>query len=655
MQTLPSEVQQRRPSAWLLSALIALVICACSLFAVSRASAAGFTWSGDGYPTTTWSDGANWLGGVAPSNGEPIETLTLPKLTSGGSSDNNVTGLSVNHLAVEGTYAIKGEGLSLGSGGLTVGGPESVSFLTSMPLSLSASQTWTVSGPSGGQQTLELSGPLAGESSELTIDLNTPTFFFFQDSLKRLGGGNPDDEVGNVTINGADDSEVVLPSRFNATDGKRLTVSDIVLYSNGETATGPITANHSTVDLSGTSLGPITSMGSHVSLNGNVASLSLDESSSLGFLIHAPGNSLAEDNQFSSGGAVDLGNSELKLESYENEAKRCLPPSVGQVYTLISTTGSLSGAFGNVANGGTVVAECVGTAEGPPIVERVYPFRITYNTGGSTKTVTATALPAVPTAYEELPTISGTATQEQTLTESHAAWSNKPTSYTYQWQRCDSSGNNCQAISGATAQTYTLTAADVGSTMRVQETASDSEGTSAPQVSAATAVVQSAPAGGGSSTGGSTTSGGSSTGSSGSTGSGSGSGTTVTVSKAQIAALLGQQLIPSGKAAKIGALLKAGGLTMPFKALEAGTFTVGWYEVPAGAKMAKHITAKPVLVASGQMTFTGAGTGKIKVRLTAEGQKLLKHAKRFRLTAKGMFNTHTKEAVATTKTFTLLR
>jgi hypothetical protein len=110
---------------------------------------------------------------------------------------------------------------------------------------------------------------------------------------------------------------------------------------------------------------------------------------------------------------------------------------------------------------------------------------------------------------------------------------------------------------------------------------------------------------------------------------------TVPISSAQIANLLGQQLIPSGKAAKIGALLKNGGLTMPFKVREAGTLVVGWYELPAGAKLAKK--AKPVLVASGDMTFSTAGTGKLRIRLTAVGKRLLEHVKRLRLEAKGVF------------------
>ena len=87
------------------------------------------------------------------------------------------------------------------------------------------------------------------------------------------------------------------------------------------------------------------------------------------------------------------------------------------------------------------------------------------------------------------PSITGAPTQGQTLTEVHGSWSNSPTSYTYQWQDCDSSGAHCKSISGATGQTYTLAASDVGSTIRVLETASNSGGAGTAATSAATAVV----------------------------------------------------------------------------------------------------------------------------------------------------------------------
>lgn len=92
---------------------------------------------------------------------------------------------------------------------------------------------------------------------------------------------------------------------------------------------------------------------------------------------------------------------------------------------------------------------------------------------------------------------------------------------------------------------------------------------------------------------------------------------------------------------------------MPFKALEAGTLSVQWYEVPSGAKLAKHSKAKPVLVASGQMSFPAAGTSQVKVRLTAAGKRLLKHAKQLKLTAKGMFTPRGEAAVSAAKGFTV--
>ena len=88
------------------------------------------------------------------------------------------------------------------------------------------------------------------------------------------------------------------------------------------------------------------------------------------------------------------------------------------------------------------------------------------------------------------PAISGTAIEGQTLTANAGAWSGStPISHSYQWRRCDSAGANCVDIAGATATTYALTAADVGRTIRVRETATNAYGAGSVE-SAATAVVK---------------------------------------------------------------------------------------------------------------------------------------------------------------------
>ncbi|HEY5198209.1 MAG TPA: hypothetical protein VIJ51_14400 [Solirubrobacteraceae bacterium] len=101
--------------------------------------------------------------------------------------------------------------------------------------------------------------------------------------------------------------------------------------------------------------------------------------------------------------------------------------------------------------------------------------------------------PAPSPANTAAPTIAGSTVQGQVLTESRGSWTNSPTSYAYQWFDCDGAGSACTAIRGATGQSYTLTAADVGHTIRVQETASNASGGGAPATSTTTAVVGGAP------------------------------------------------------------------------------------------------------------------------------------------------------------------
>jgi hypothetical protein len=638
-----------------------------------------YTWQGGG-SSTAWSNTGNWLGGTVPVASEDIGTLTFPVLPALQNSENDLSGLSINHMQVDDShdYVLSGQGFSLGSGGLTIGASEGTQglFIASTPIALSSSQTWDISEPTTEAPTkvsfgpnVELAGALSGETAGLTINLSAASLTFGQQPIPGRPADTANDELGEVTINGAriakgaNESLVNLNlARFNASDGHALNLNN-VSFEDYETATGPIMATDSGLSLGGSSIGPVTASQSRLFPEGilSLPSLSLDIGSSLVSNIFAQGTTPGVDyDELTSVGTVALGGATLDLNSVAvNNGTECPPPPVGQVDTLVSTTGSLTGSFGNAPSGSTIVAWCTGSngSNGNEITaERWYSYRVNYNTASSPKIVTATALPAVPTipTFGVPPIIAGTATQGQTLTETHGYWTNSPTSYSEQWERCDSGGNTCQNIAGAVGQSYTLSVADVGSIIRVQETASNSEGASTPEVSAPTAVVQTAPVGGGSSGGGNTTSGGGASGGS-STGSASGGGTTATISSAQIAALLGSQLAPSGKAATIPALLKSGGLTMSFKALEAGTLSVQWYEVPTGAKLAKHSKAKPVLVASGQTTFVGAGTGKLKIGLTAQGKQVLKHTRRVELEAKGNFRSSGGSVVSVVKDFGLER
>jgi hypothetical protein len=88
-----------------------------------------------------------------------------------------------------------------------------------------------------------------------------------------------------------------------------------------------------------------------------------------------------------------------------------------------------------------------------------------------------------------LPTASGTTIQGSVLTATTGTWTGtQPITFTYQWQRCNSAGSGCAALAGAIGSSYTLTAADVGSTLVVVVTATNSV-TSTAATSAATTIV----------------------------------------------------------------------------------------------------------------------------------------------------------------------
>jgi hypothetical protein len=215
------------------------------------------------------------------------------------------------------------------------------------------------------------------------------------------------------------------------------------------------------------------------------------------------------------------------------------------------------------------------------------------------------------------PTIPGSAVEGLVLGEVHASWTGSPTSFSYQWQDCDSTGGTCEPIAGATSRAYTVTGSDIGHTIRVQESARNAGGSGGVATSVQTAVV-------------------------------------IAPSAAQIRASLLHEITPHGNAAKIAALVKKHRYVLSFRALSAGSVAIDWYHVSNGAHLASA-KPKPVLVAGGKATFARTGMMKITIKLTASGERLLKHANRITLTAQATFTPATAPAIVATRTFTLTR
>jgi hypothetical protein len=115
------------------------------------------------------------------------------------------------------------------------------------------------------------------------------------------------------------------------------------------------------------------------------------------------------------------------------------------------------------------------------------------------------------------------------------------------------------------------------------------------------------------------------------------------VTIAQIRESMRRQMTPMGAAAQIAVLLRKRGAALPFRALDAGRLVIRWSTTPTTVRDKK---TKAILVAQGRRTFARSGERTVRVGLTAAGRRVLRHAKRVKLTAEGRFTRgHTKPIV----------
>ena len=162
------------------------------------------------------------------------------------------------------------------------------------------------------------------------------------------------------------------------------------------------------------------------------------------------------------------------------------PTGYAYEWRRCNTTGAACTAIGGASGSGyTLVSADVGSTIRVAVTAS--------NSAGSTTAVsaqTAVVTSPQPPTNTSLPVISGSPVAGQVLSASTGVWSGGPTGYAYEWRRCDATGAGCVAIAGASGSSYTLAAADVGSTLRVAVTASNAAG-STTAVSVQTAVVTS--------------------------------------------------------------------------------------------------------------------------------------------------------------------
>ena len=453
------------------------------------------TWTGaapGGAGASSWSKGANWAAAIAPgagaSSGANVDTLSFPALTSAScmasapppdtcySARNNLTTLSPLAITIDdgSGYSLSGNTLDLGGGGLsatTKSGTPGPASLT-MPIALSASQTWSIDGGQSSIGAVVVGGPVTGAGDALSLKLRRA-------ATLGLGG---DDEVGAVSISGASSSDtgpnaalngtVTLARSLNGTDGRPVTLTDSELVTQGATGIGSFTSTGSDVEV-----------GQGASPAGSLAvagGLSLDSASRLRlFIADSAASPVAgtDNSELTATGSVRVGGTLTLVGA----GGTCPTLSAGAVYTLVKAgiNSHLTGTFVGLPSGSVIPFTCSGST---------LPLVLDYT--GSALTATAEPLPATNSAA---PAVSGTPQQGRTLVVSSGTWTPAST-LSEQWEDCNGSGTGCAAIAGATGHSYTLQAGDVGHTVVVAETADDGNPSKPVADSQPTAVVTAAPA-----------------------------------------------------------------------------------------------------------------------------------------------------------------
>ena len=353
----------------------------------AAAAQADATWTGAS-TSSQWSAAANWTGSTPPTKANTAAgTLVFPTLKTCATcytSRDDLTGISATGLVFGNSatsYQVLGGPLTVGTGGI-ITNQGTGSNVIKAPLALAGGpQAWIVGSTLNGYNSLTVLGGVTGTSAE-ALSVSTPRGDLFVDS---------DMEVGPVTSSGAGGLHIGgapgsgHPGSVNATNGQSVTINGGSLVINPGSKSGPLALTGGTL-LLGTN--PQNNGTTTLQVNG---AASLGSSTTTKTFINNNGSTAGTDFSQVSADSITIGGHLVVSQAPSNGT--CVALTSGDVATLFTTTGTLSGTYANAPQGATLTM----TSSCQSALPRV---RINYTSnsvtatvvGGATPTPTTTAL-----------------------------------------------------------------------------------------------------------------------------------------------------------------------------------------------------------------------------------------------------------------------
>jgi hypothetical protein len=128
-------------------------------------------------------------------------------------------------------------------------------------------------------------------------------------------------------------------------------------------------------------------------------------------------------------------------------------------------------------------------------------------------------------------------------------------------------------------------------------------------------------------------------------------------SDASIRSPLAKALTPSGRAGRASRIRSARGYVAAFTTPLPGRLTLEWYYLPKGAHLGQTAVKgkpQPVLVAAAYVTVKRAGKVRVKLRLSADGLRLVRGGSARHLSGEGTFAAAGRPVVLTRVNFALV-